>query len=879
MSRFLIPFLTLTVITSSATIGAGTSPRERLSINADWRFQKGDPADAGDSLAYDKIKDWVLPTGNAFTKDPSAQRKRPEGNPGGDISFLKSDFDDSKWRQLNLPHDWAIEGPFVQEYPGETGKLAYWGPVWYRKHLSIPASDQGRRIALQIDGAMSYASVWLNGQFVGGWPYGYSSFQLDLTPYIKPGGDNVLAIRLDSPKNSSRWYPGAGIYRNVWLLKTAPVHVAQWGTYITTPEVKNDSATVSIRVTLENNSTAPAKVSVKTDAYLCDASGKKTGTPVFSIDMSDVSLAAGEQGTLEPKVKIARPRLWTLEKPVLYCAVTAVSQNGRIIDTYETNFGIRTIQFTADNGFLLNGKRVQLQGVCNHHDLGALGSAFNVRAAERQLEIMKEMGVNALRTSHNMPAPELLDLCDRMGILVMDESFDCWKSGKKAGDYHLLWDDWHEKDLRAEVRRDRNHPSIIFWSIGNEVRELGNAVDGPRIASELTAIVAEEDPTRPSVLGSNNGNASYNGVQKSVGVMGQNYEIGGYAKFRKENPTIPLVGSETASTVSSRGEYFFPVSGKKAEGRSDFQVSSYDLYGPGWSWIPDNEFKSLAQNPHVAGEFVWTGFDYLGEPTPYNGDSTNLLNFSDPAEKAKMEEELKALGKIKVPSRSSYFGIVDLAGFKKDRFYLYQAHWRPDHPMAHLLPHWNWAGREGEVTPVFVYTSGDEAELFLNGQSLGRKQKAELEYRLRWDDVKYAPGELKVVAYKNGKKWAEDVVKTTGPVAKLKAQADRATLHADGSDLSFITVALADKNGLVVPRSSNLVQFEIAGPAEIVAVDNGDATSFASFQGKEIKAFNGLALVIVRTQSGKAGAITLKAKSEGLRSAEVSLTSAVPDKL
>jgi len=497
------------------------------------------------------------------------------------------------------------------------------------------------------------------------------------------------------------------------------------------------------------------------------------------------------------------------------------------VDRYETVFGIRSIAFTADNGFLLNGKRVQLNGVCNHHDLGALGTAFNTRAAQRQLEILKEMGVNALRTAHNPPAPELLDLCDAMGILVMDEAYDSWKKPKVKNGYGSLFDDWSEQDLRALVRRDRNHPSVVMWSIGNEVKELKDAVAGPAIAAQLTAIAKSEDPARPTTMGSHKPEASYNGVQKSVDVMGQNYQRGDYAEFRIKNPTIPLVASETTSAVSSRGEYFFqtpeqvaaanaPASepgesgkpakpgkrGKKApktpaepkpfevissvktEGRSDVQISSYDLYGPAWVILPDEEFAALEKNPHVAGQFVWTGFDYLGEPTPYNKDETNLLNFTDPVERAKMAKEMKGLGKIEPPSRSSYFGILDLAGFKKDRFYLYQAHWRPDFPMVHILPHWTWPERVGLGVPVFLYTSGDEAELFLNGQSLGRKKKAQFEYRLRWDEVIYAPGELKAVAYKNGKEWATEVVKTADAATALSLEADRAKIAAGRKDLS-----------------------------------------------------------------------------------------------
>ena len=710
---------------------------------------------------------------------------------------------------------------------------------------------------------------------------------------------------MENPGGSSRWYPGSGIYRNVWLVKTAPVQVAHWGTYVTTPEVSVTAAKVALQVTLQNQSSAPATVTVSTAAFVREANGRLAASPAFSFKPLDLVIAPGKTGTLSGSASVENPRLWSLATPSLYTAVTTVTQNGKVVDRYETTFGIRSIQFTADRGFLLNGQRIQFQGICNHHDLGALGTAFNVRAAERQLEIMKEMGVNALRTSHNMPAPELLDLCDRMGILVMDESFDCWKKGKRGGDYHQLWDDWHEKDLRAEYHRDRNHPSVVMWSIGNEVLEAGDKEQGPAIAAHLTAIAHDEDPTRPTVIGCNSREASYNGVQKGVDVMGQNYQLGGYAKFKTENPAIPLIGSETSSCVSSRGEYFFqtpemyaalneatikewaakgktapppkpfsPVSEDMKQGLSDFQVSSYDLYGPFWAFVPDSEFTGQEANPHVLGEFVWTGFDYLGEPTPYNSDTTVLLNFHDAASRTEMERQIKELGKIKVPSRSSYFGIVDLAGFKKDRFYLYQAHWRPDFPMAHILPHWSWPERVGQVTPVHVYTSGDEAELFLNGKSQGRKKKAPGEYRLRWNDVVYEPGELKVVAYKGGKDWAQEVMKTAGPAAKITLSADRPKIQADGYDLSFITVTVADKNGLLVPRSKNSIQFEVSGPGEIVAVDNGDATSFEPFQASQRKAYNGLALVIVRAKKGETGTFNLTAKSEGLASATTTIVAA-----
>ena len=855
--------------------------RERLSFNDGWLFTKDDPAGTGETLAYKNLKPWLLPSAAKFTKAGDvANAKRPEGNVGADVAYTQSIFDDNAWRKVTLPHDWAIEGPFKQEYPGETGKLKWWGAVWYRKHFTLPAADAGKQIYLDVDGAMAYASVWVNGQFAGGWPYGYASWRVDLTPFVKPGAENVIAIRLDSPEESSRWYPGSGIYRNVWLVKTEAVHVGQWGVQIATKMTKEGSAFVTVQVPLENHDSKETTCHTGTEFFELDSNGRR-GSRVEARMLPQKPLLGRTPPTGTGQIsqhdeyRIDKPRLWSIRTPHRYLAVTTLSVDGKAADEVETPFGIRTFEFTKDNGFLLNGERVPLNGVCDHHDLGALGSAINTRALERQLEILKGMGVNAIRTSHNPPAPELLDLCDRMGFVVMDEAFDCWKGRKTKNDYHLLFDDWHEADVRAWVRRDRNHPSIILWSIGNEIPEQANT-NRFYIAEELAAMVRSEDPTRPITAGCNHTVAGYNGFQKLVDVFGFNYKPMEYPKFRATSPTTPLYSSESSSCISSRGEYFFPVSNDKSQGMADFQMSSYDLYAPHWAMPPDTEFKGQDENPFVAGEFVWTGFDYIGEPTPYSSDMSNLLNYSDPADKARAEAELKAMGKIHSPSRSSYFGIIDLAGFPKDRYYNYQARWRPDFPMAHILPHWNWPERVGQVTPVHVYTSGDEAELFLNGKSLGRKTKGKLEYRLRWNDVIYQPGELKVVAYKNGKKWATDVMKTSGPAAKLTLAPDRKEIAADGKDLSFVTVRVADKAGLLVPRSKQQIKFKIEGPGEIVATDNGDATSFESFQAPERKAFNGLALVIVRAKAGQPGKITLTAEAEGLKAGEVTIRGVKP---
>jgi beta-galactosidase len=872
---FVVFCLVLGSAVSLSAQNGGSLSSESVSLNSGWRFAKDDPAGIGDSLSYANIKDWVLPAKVELTTNATpATNSRPPGKSGGDVAYANNNFDDSQWRLLNLPHDWGIEGPFKQEYPGDTGKLPWWGVGWYRKHLTIPSADDGRKIYLDVDGAMSYATVWMNGQFVGGWPYGYASWRVDLTPFVRYGTDNVIAIRLDNPKESSRWYPGGGIYRNVWLVKTAPVHVAHWGTFVTTPQADEKFATVKIQVKVDNDTEKAAAVTVKQEIFELNADGSE-GKSVAALATDGLKIAAGQLSLSESQIILKQPHLWSIENPQRYTVVTTIAQDGKVIDHYETPFGIRAIQFTPDKGFFLNGRHVKLNGVCDHHDLGALGAAINVCALERQLELLKAMGCNAIRTSHNPPAPELLDLCDRMGFLVMDEAFDCWKMGKNTNDYNLLFNDWHEADLRALVRRDRNHPCVILWSIGNEVPDQKTA-DGPQLAAELRAIVRSEDETRLVSSACDRKESGFNDFHTGVDVFGYNYKPFLYEKFHAANPDQPLIGSETASTISSRGEYFFPVSTNKDEGKQDFQMSSYDLFAPYWATTPDTEFAAQEKNPCVAGEFVWTGFDYLGEPTPYNDDETILSNFSDPATAARAKQELAALGKIRVPSRSSYFGIIDLAGFPKDRYYLYQSHWRPDFPMAHILPHWNWPGREGQITPVHVYTSGDEAELFLNGKSLGKKTKGAFEYRLRWDDVVYQPGELKVVAYKHGKKWATDTVKTTGPAAKLALQPDRGQITADGQDLSFISVNITDAAGLTVPRSKNMIRFSITGPGEIIAVDNGDATSHEPFQATNHSAFNGKALAIVRSKPGLSGLIVLKAEADGLEPAEVKIKSVLP---
>lgn len=781
------------------------------------------------------------------------------------------EFDDSGWRFLDLPHDWGVEGPFRMELKNNTGKLPWMGIGWYRKSLDVPADAKGNHFYLDFDGAMSCPQIFVNGQYAGEWKYGYASFRIDITPFLKFGEKNTIAVRLDNPADSSRWYPGGGIYRHVRLTESNPVHLENWGVFVRTPEVSKEKASVLVDSTVVNKGDKPIRP-VVTEEIL---DGDKV---VASTETQCEEIAPGQSGIVKSNLELKTPRLWDVTDPYLYTVKTTVRVDGKQIDSKTTNLGVRHVEWTADDGFHLNGRRVEIKGVCQHHDLGPLGGAVHKRGYERQIEILKEMGVNAIRTSHNPPAPEMLDACDRMGILVMDELFDCWESAKNPNDYHLYFKDWHERDLVNFVRRDRNHPSIVLWSGGNEVHEQWDPAKFP-ISETLTKLFHREDPSRKVGIGCSSHNSMDTGFADTVDVLGANYKAYQYNVYKEKRPNLPAFGSETSSCISSRGEYFFPVDWKQNKGFFNFQVSSYDLYAPGWAYKPDVEFKGLDENPRMAGEFVWTGFDYLGEPTPYNHDATNALNFSDPAEKEKALKMFEKLGKY-APSRSSYFGIVDLCGFKKDRFYLYQARWMPDKKMAHILPHWNWKGREGQVTPVHVYTSGDTAELFLNGQSQGKRVKGKEDdnaYRLVWHDVKYEPGELKVVVTKNGEPWATEIVETTTEETSFTVEADRPEIQGDGEDLSYLTISMKDAKGRFVPTAKTLLEFEISGPAEIVAVCNGDATDFTPFQGKKINAYNGLAQVIVRGKRNESGAVTLKTTANGMPQVETKLN-VLPEK-
>ncbi|SFF68053.1 beta-galactosidase [Salegentibacter agarivorans] len=781
-------------------------------------------------------KDWLFSKGS----QPSAEKK---------------DFDDSNWRKLDLPHDWAIEGPFDEKYNARTGGLPVHGIGWYRKNFTIAPKYAGKKIAIEFDGAMNNAKVWLNGVYIGERPFGYIGFEFDLTPHIKFGEENVIAVQLSPEDLASRWYSGAGIYRNVRLKINNPLHIPQWGTFITTPEVSRERAILNIQTTIKNSGDSAGKVTLQTN--ILDNNGSTVASST-----SELSLKSGTEKTDTQEIEIIKPRLWDLDSPNLYKAVSQVKKDGDIIDEYTSSFGIRTISFNSNDGFKLNGKRIPLNGVCMHHDLGPLGAAVNYRATERQMQIMKDMGVNALRTSHNPPSPEMLEVCDKLGIVVIDEAFDEWKEAKVINGYNKYFDEWHEKDLRDMIKRDRNHPSVIMWSIGNEILEQSKK-DGWKIAKMLNDICHDEDNTRPTTAGFNYYPAAFkNKLAHQVDVVGMNYKPYNYAEVKQMYPDMIIYGSETSSQTSSRGVYHLPIQADLKEGSK--HVSSYDVVvGPPWAYPPEVEFDVQNENPFLLGEFMWTGFDYLGEPTPFGGrdNSTNGYWNDD------------------WPSRSSYFAPVDLAGFPKDRFYLYQSQWTNE-PMVHVLPHWNWKGKEGQNIPVFAYTNADEVELFINGKSYGRKIKginkteipAEFKgfekgmypsrHRLSWD-VPYQSGALKVIAYKDGNKVAEKEIKTASKPTGIHMIADRNNIAADGKDLSFITVRIEDEHGNLHPIADNLVKFQIEGDGVLAAVGNGDQTSMASFQIPERKAFNGLCLLIVKSTE-KSGRIKVTASSPGL---------------
>jgi beta-galactosidase len=937
--------------------GSRTAPTERkvINFNGHWKFAKGEQSGAE-----------------------------------------ATEFDDSAWQAVRLPHDWAISGPFNPKENGYAGKLPWKGVGWYRKTFTLDKADSGWRVYFDFDGVMAFPKVYVNGQLAGWWDYGYMSFRVDATPYVKFGGTNVIAVEADTRNHGTRWYPGAGIYRKVTMTVCEPVHVAHWGTIITTPQVSDASATVRVHTTIENHLDTESKVVV--EVVLFDPDGRAVAKGV----KNDIVLhrtpygAATGSGELDQLLEVKNPRRWDVTDPKLYTARTIIRTGKKVMDTDVTIFGIRAFKFTANDGFHLNGRRVQLHGVCLHHDQGPLGAAFYPRAMERQLEIMRDMGVNAIRTSHNPPAPELLDLCDRMGFVVWDEAFDKWddKADRVKGQPPL--EQYGEKQIRNFVMRDRNHPCVVVWSIGNEIGNQPYDREGksPERVKFMSDFVRKYDTTRPVGMACHIPDTANHPILDSLDLTGWNYARR-YANFRQHYPNKPIVYSESASALSTRGFYELPLPNGKTDFSKQLQVDSYDLNSASWSDIPDKEFKLMEDDKFVAGEFVWTGFDYLGEPTPFSQQA-----------------------------RSSYFGIVNLCGMPKDRFYLYRSYWRGDVTTIHILPHWNWPDRAGKNVPVFVYTNGDSAELFLNGKSLGRRTKGQLperpanfaqgkpatassvesgkgniaanandgdsstrwcaadagteqwwqvdlggiqpvcylaidfekeaknygyqikvstdastwqsvvskstsrfpqwggptqafhevnvearyvrieftelqsgvwasirefgvypekvesdyytvtyNYRLRWNDVVYEPGELKAVVYKDGRKIGQAIMRTSGKPASIRLTPDRKELAATGEDLCYILVEALDNKGTLCPLAENPVRFKVEGPAEIAGVGNGNPLSLEPFQSDSRKLFYGKAMLILRTKDGQAGRVRITAESDGLAPAEVAVQS------
>jgi len=762
-------------------------------------------------------------------------------------NYAEINVKDNNWRTLNLPHDWSIEGTFNKDNPAGVGGGALPGGIgWYRKTFTVPANEKGKSFYIRFDGVYKNAEVWINGKSLGIRPNGYITFQYDLTPYLKYGNEkNVIAVKVDNSKQpNSRWYSGSGIFRNVWLISVNKLHVDKWGTFISTPNVSENGATVNVVTQIKNENPSSKNVVLKTVIY--NANGKE-----ISSTTSDANIPSEKNNEVKQSFDISQPNLWSLDHPYLYKATSQVISNGKMVDSYETKFGIRSFYFDAEKGFFLNGKSVKILGVCDHHDLGALGSAINTRAIERQLQLLKAMGVNGIRTSHNPPAPELLDLADKIGFIVMDEAFDMWKRPKTKYDYHLDWDKWHKKDLEDQVLRDRNHPSVFIWSVGNEIPEQwGEKGDtsGRAMARELVSIVKSLDTTREIVTANNEPNKGNNLIESGAfDLIGVNYHHQMWDQFHETWPGKKMIVTESTSALETRGYYdLYPSDSIRrwpkrwdkpfTNPNGTYNVSAYDNVSAPWGSTHEESVKALLKSDHVAGMYIWTGFDYLGEPTPYSW-----------------------------PARSSYFGIIDLAGFPKDVYYMYQSVFT-DKPVLHIYPHWNW--QKGDTVDVIAYyNNADEVELFLNNKSLGIRKKTGDDLHVKWT-VPFEPGTLKAISRKNGKAVLTDEVKTAGAPAKIILKADRNKINADGKDLSFITATIVDKNGVVAPRADNEIHFKISGTGFIAGVDNGSETSHESFKGNQHPALNGLALAILQS-NGKKGKITLTASAEGLQGATI----------
>jgi beta-galactosidase len=747
-------------------------------------------------------------------------------------------FDDSGWRELDLPHDWSIEGEFSEKNPATPGGGALPGGIgWYRKTFRVNSADRERLTYVSFDGVYRNSEVWINGNYLGKRPYGYSSFRYELTPFLRYGEEeNVIAVKVDnSAQPNSRWYSGSGIYRNVWLTTTGKLAVDHWGTFVTTPEVNADAALVRVTTQVINNTGSKADVRLETTVY--DGNNRR----VARAETGQVEVPATGT-TVTQELTVTNPRLWSVENPQLYRVVTRIRSGQLLADSYETVTGIRSFEFDREKGFILNGEPVTIRGVCNHHDLGCLGAAINVRAMERQLEILKEMGCNGIRTSHNPPAPELLDLCDRMGFIVMDEAFDIWKVSKTDYDYHLDFDEWHHLDIEAMVLRDRNHPSVFIWSIGNEVMEQWERNgSGEAIATELAGIVRALDDTRP-VTAACNDPAPHNPVIASgaLDLIGFNYHDTLWTRFPETFPQGKFIGTETTSALATRGSYDMPSEVIRRwparwdqpfkEGNPDLTCSAYDNCSAPWGSTHRDSWRLIRDNAFLTGMYIWTGFDYLGEPTPYWW-----------------------------PARSSYFGIVDLAGFPKDVYWFYQSEWTEKN-VLHIFPHWNW--NPGQTVDIWAFTNCDEVELFLNGNSLGRQSKGRDDFNLVWK-VPFEEGTLLGVGYRNGTEIMRQEIRTAGTPASLTLSPDRTEINAGGSDLSFVTVTVVDADNNPVPHADNLVTFSVEGPGTVEGVDNGNQTSMEPFKASFRKAYNGKCLVVIKAGKGK-GEIKVTASSEGL---------------
>lgn len=775
-------------------------------------------------------------------------------------------YDDSGWESVSVPHDWAITGPFSIENDlqnvqivqnmetkaslktGRTGGLPYVGVGWYRTEFNVP---EGMTAELLFDGAMSGARVYVNGYEVCFWPYGYSPFHFDVTPYLNKSGSNVLAVRLENLPFSSRWYPGAGLYRNVHLICTsAKAHIPVWGTFVSTPSVHKDMASVSLGISLVSD-----KENIDIEYYtdIISPEGEKVA--------SRRSVALYHKGDSHvQKFLVKEPKLWSPEHPYLYKALTRILVDGVVTDEYETRFGIRSIEFIPEKGFYLNGEHRKFKGVCNHHDLGPLGAAVSAPALRHQLTMLKDMGCDAVRTSHNTPAPELVSLCDEMGFMMMVEPFDEWNDAKCENGYHRYFDEWAERDMISMLHAFRNSPSVIMWSIGNEVPSQCSA-EGYKTAAFLQSICHREDPTRPVTCGMDQVNCVLsNGFAAQLDIPGINYRTFRYKDCYEQLPQGLVLGSETASTVSSRGTYHFPVEKAFSVMHPDHQSSGYDMEACNWSNIPDVDLALAEDYPWTLGQFVWTGFDYLGEPSPYDTDAW--------------------------PNHSSMFGIIDLASIPKDRYWLYRSIWNTESPTLHIVPHWTWPGREGKVTPVYVYTSWPEAELFVNGVSQGRRSKLspsapceglqdealEGRYRLMWNDVVYQKGEIRVVAYDaKGNVAASESVRTAGKPYALRLECDRDSIARDGEDLAYVTVSVVDKDGNIVPSDTREVFASVSGAGEFRAIANGDPCSLELFHLPHMHLFAGKLTVIVRSKANADGPILLKVNAKGLKAAEMEL--------